>query len=299
MKNILIIGCGLIGSSILRSIIDKKIAKKVFVYEKSKTNILKIKKLRLPCKIINDFKDIVPMMDLIIFCTPLGEYEKIILKINKFLLSKTIITDVGSTKEKSIEIINKRLKKGISWTSSHPIAGSEVSGPKHGTKDMFFNKWCIIIKEKDTNMKHLSELSRFWKKIGSRVSIMDSKKHDAIFSMTSHLPHLIAYNLVKTATDFERKQRYELIKFSAGGLRDFSRIAASNEIMWRDIFFNNQKNISKAIDLFINNLIAFKKDIQSSDSNSIIRKLINTKKVRKQIIKLKQDTNKPDFGRNN
>ena len=126
---------------------------------------------------------------------------------------------------------------------------------------------------------------------------MDSKKHDTVFSMTSHLPHLIAYNLVKTATDFEKKQRYDLIKFSAGGLRDFSRIAASNEIMWRDVFFNNQKNVSKAIDLFIKNLRLFKRDIQSKNNKSLLKKLIDTKKVRKKIIKLKQDINKPDFGR--
>ena len=298
MKNILIIGCGLIGSSVLRAISKNKIAKKVFVYEKSKTNISKIKKLKLPCTILTDFKEAVPNVDLIIVCTPLSEYKGIILKLNKYLSPKTIITDVGSSKEKSHDVIKKTLKKGISWTSSHPIAGSEVSGPEHGYKDLFLNKWCILIKEKDTNRKHLSVLSKFWKKIGSRVSIMNSKKHDVIFSMTSHLPHLIAYNLVKTATDFEKQQRYELIKFSAGGLRDFSRIAASNEIMWRDIFFNNQKNISKVIDLFIKNLRSFKKDIQSRNEKSLIKKLIDTKKVRKKIIKLKQDVNKPDFGRN-
>ena len=298
MKNILIIGCGLIGSSVLRAISKNKIAKKVFVYEKSKTNISKIKKLKLRCTILTDFKEAVPNVDLIIVCTPLSEYKGIILKLNKYLSPKTIITDVGSSKEKSHDVIKKTLKKGISWTSSHPIAGSEVSGPEHGKKDLFLNKWCILIKEKDTNRKHLSVLSKFWKKIGSRVSIMNSKKHDVIFSMTSHLPHLIAYNLVKTATDFEKQQRYELIKFSAGGLRDFSRIAASNEIMWRDIFFNNQKNISKVIDLFIKNLRSFKKDIQSRNEKSLIKKLIDTKKVRKKIIKLKQDINKPDFGRN-
>jgi cyclohexadieny/prephenate dehydrogenase len=298
MKNILIIGCGLIGSSLLRSIVDKKIAKKIFIYEKSKSNIVKIKKLKLPCEITSDFKKIIPNLDLIIFCTPLSEYEKIIVKINKYLLSKTIITDVGSSKEKSMELIKKKLKRGIFWTSSHPIAGSEVSGPEHGVKNLFHNKWCILIKEKNTNRKHLQVLSKFWKKIGSRVAIMDSKKHDTVFSMTSHLPHLIAYNLVKTATDFEKQKNYQLIKFSAGGLRDFSRIAASNEIMWRDIFFNNQKNISKAIDLFIKNLRSFKRDIQSKNNKSIIKKLVNTKKVRKKIIKLKQDINKPDFGRN-
>ncbi len=297
MKNILIIGCGLIGSSLLRAVVDKKIAKKIFIYEKSRSSILKIKKLKLPCEITTDFKKIIPNLDLIIFCTPLGEYEKIILKINRYLSPKTIITDVGSSKEKSIELIRKKLKKGIFWTSSHPIAGSEISGPEHGAKDLFLNKWCILIKEKNTNMKHLGILSKLWKKIGSRVAIMDPKKHDTVFSMTSHLPHLVAYNLVKTATDFEKQQRYELIKFSAGGLRDFSRIAASNEIMWRDIFFNNQKNISKAIDLFIKNLRSFKKDIQSKNNRSIIKKLVDTKKVRKKIIKLKQDIDKPDFGR--
>ena len=297
MKNILIIGCGLIGSSLLRAIVAKKIAKKIFINEKSKSNILKIKKLKLPCKVIDDFKKTIPNLDLIILCTPLGQYEKIILKINRYVLPKTIITDVGSSKERSMKMVKKKLKKGIFWTSSHPIAGSEVSGPEHGVKNLFFNKWCILIKEKNTNKKHLELLGKFWKKIGSKVAIMDSKKHDKVFSVTSHLPHLIAYNLVKTATDFEKQQKYDLIKFSAGGLRDFSRIAASNEIMWRDIFFNNQKNISKVIDLFIKNLRSFKRDIQSKNNKSIIKKLVNTKKVRKKIIKLKQDINKPDFGR--
>ena len=297
MKNILIIGCGLIGSSLLRSIADKKIAKKIFIYEKSKSNVLKIKKLKLPCEVTNDLKKIIPNLDLIIFCTPLGEYEKIILKINKYLLPKTIITDVGSSKGKSMDLIKRRLKKGIFWTSSHPIAGSEVSGPEYGKKNLFFNKWCVLIKEKNTNLKHLNILKKFWTKIGSKVVIMNSKTHDKIFSITSHLPHLIAYNLVKTATDFERQQKFELIKYSAGGLRDFSRIAASNEIMWRDIFFNNQKNIIKAIDLFIKNLRSFKEDIKTKNSKLIIKKLKETKKVRKKIIKLKQDINKPDFGR--
>ena len=297
MKNVLIIGCGLIGSSILRSIADKKIAKKIFIYEKSKLNILKIKKLGLPGELTSNFKKIIPILDLIILCTPLGEYEKIILKINKYLLPKTIITDVGSSKDKFNNLIKKKLKRGVSWTSSHPIAGSEVSGPEYGIKNLFKNKWCILIKDKNTNKKHLVVLKKFWEKIGSRVVTMDSRKHDTIFSMTSHLPHLIAYNLVKTATDFEKQQKYELIKFSAGGLRDFSRIAASNQLMWRDIFFDNQNNISKAIDLFIKNLYSFKRDIKSKNSKSLIKKLVDTKKVRKKIIELKQDVNKPDFGR--
>jgi len=153
-------------------------------------------------------------------------------------------------------------------------------------------------KRKKYSKKNINIMKNFWKKIGSKIVVMSPEKHDKIFSITSHLPHLIAYNLVKSAQDFEKKQSYGLIKFSAGGLRDFSRIAASNEIMWRDIFFNNKNNIIKAIDLFVKNLNQFRKDINSKNNKSITKKLIQTKKVRSKIIKLKQDIDKPDFGRN-
>ena len=298
MKNILIIGCGLLGSSLLRRIYKKKLAKKIFVYEKSKKNIAKIKKLKIPIVIAQKLSEAVLESELIIFCTPMSEYKKIILKINNYLTSKHIITDIGSSKKNSDEMIRKNLKEKVFWSSSHPIAGSEVSGPENGKQNLFENKWCVLIKGKRSNKKHLKFLNNFWKKMGSKTVVMSPEKHDKIFSITSHLPHLIAYNLVKSAQDFEKKQKYNLIKFSAGGLRDFSRIAASNEIMWRDIFFNNKKNISKVIDLFIKNLNSFKKDINSKNNKSILRKLIQTKKVRSKIIKLKQDINKPDFGRN-
>ena len=270
---------------------------RVYIYEKSKKNISRIKNLKLPGKVVSSLKEAVTKSNFIIFCTPMSEYKNIITKINNYILPNTLITDVGSSKIESSKIINKYLKKGIAWTSSHPIAGSEVSGPQHGKSNMFEGRWCILIKEKNTIKKNLNFLKKFWEKIGSKVTIMSPEKHDKIFSITSHLPHLIAYNLVKSAQDFEKKQSYDLIKYSAGGLRDFSRIAASNEIMWRDIFFNNHKNISNAIDLFIKNLKSFKSDINSKNNKSIINKLTQTKKVRSKIIKLKQDINKPDFGR--
>ena len=297
MKNVLILGCGLLGSSLVRRISKKKIAKKIFIFEKSKLNIAKIKKLKLSGTIIRSLKDGVVNSDLIIFCTPMSEYKNLILKINKYVSPKTIITDIGSSKYESSKIIKKFLRKGINWTQSHPITGSEVSGPEHGKQDMFEKKWCILIKDKKTNLRHIKFLKSFWKKVGSKTVVMNSEEHDKIFLITSHLPHLIAYNLVKSAQDFERIQRFDLIKYSAGGLRDFSRIAASNEIMWRDIFFDNKKNLIKAIDLFIKNLNGFKKDINTKNNNSILKKLIQTKKVRSKIIKLKQDINKPDFGR--
>jgi prephenate dehydrogenase/cyclohexadieny/prephenate dehydrogenase len=299
MKKVFIIGCGLLGSSLVRGIAKKKLAKKIFIYEKSKLNITKIKSLRLPVTIVKSLKDGVANSDLIIFCTPMSEYKRLILKINNFVSPKTIITDIGSVKIKSSKIIKKFLKKGIDWTQSHPIAGSEVSGPEHGKDNMFVDKWCVLIKDQKTNLKHLRFLKSFWRKVGSKIVIMDSEKHDQIFSITSHLPHLIAYNLVKSAKDYEKKIKFDLIKYSAGGLRDFSRIAASNEIMWRDIFFDNSQNISKAIDIFVKNLKDFKKDIRLKKNKSMIGKLIKAKKVRSQIIKLKQDINKPDFGRSN
>tara|TARA_B100000941_G_scaffold16114_1_gene9806 strand:- start:552 stop:1448 length:897 start_codon:yes stop_codon:yes gene_type:complete len=297
MKNILIIGCGLLGSSLSRRIKKKKLAKKIFIFEKSKKNLSKIKKLKLPGIITKKPEDVMSEVNMIIFCTPMSEYKKIILRLNKYLTKKHIITDVGSSKSNSLKIIKKNLKKNISWISSHPIAGSEVSGPEHGKQDLFEGKWCVLIKDKKINVKHLKFLDYFWKKMGSKTVLMSSEKHDKIFSITSHLPHLIAYNLVKTAQIFEKDQKYDLIKFSAGGLRDFSRIAASNEVMWRDIFFDNKINLSRAINLFIKNLNEFKKDINYKNNNSIIKKLIQTKKVRSQIIKLKQDINLPDFGR--
>ena len=297
MKNILIIGCGLIGSSLLRAVHAHKSSKNIYIYEKSKKNISIIKKLKISCKVINKLKNISVSFDLVIFCTPMSQYSNFISKINKFITNKTIVTDVGSTKELSSKKVKKQLNNNITWIPSHPIAGSEVSGAEHGDKNLFKNKWCILIKEKNIDKTHLSKLKSFWKKLGSKVIMMNSKQHDIIFSITSHLPHLIAYNLVKTATDFEKGKKFNLIKFSAGGLRDFSRIAASNEIMWRDIFFSNQKNIISAINLFIKNLKAFRKDISVKNNNKIIKKLISTKKVRKKIILLKQDINKPDFGR--
>ena len=234
-------------------------------------------------------------IDIVVISTPMSQYERIIPSLNKFLSKKSVITDVGSTKKNLLNLKNKKLNKSLVWISSHPISGSEVSGPEYGTKSLFLNKWCIIINHKNKNK--LKKIIKLWKRLGSKVIIMDPKSHDEIFSLTSHLPHLIAYNLIKTAQDFQKKKKKNIIKFSAGGLRDFSRIAASNEIMWRDIFFSNKKNMIKVIDMFIRNLNSFKKNIKNFENKNLIKKLKNSKKVRQQIIDLKQDVAKPDFGR--
>ncbi len=294
-KNILIVGCGLIGSSILRASLNKKASKNFFVYEKSKKNIREIKKINKKIIILKKLDNKISDMDFVIIATPMSQYERVIPHLNKYLSKKSLITDVGSTKENISKLKKNSLSNSLDWIMSHPISGSEVSGPKYGSKSLFVNKWCIIFSDK--NKIKQKKLVNFWKKIGSKVIIMDEKVHDKIFSITSHLPHLIAYNLIKTAQDFQKTQKKDVIKFSAGGLRDFSRIAASNEIMWRDIFFNNKNNIVSAINLFIKNLKSFKKNIENLDDKTLRKKLVNSKKVRQQILNLKQDIAKPDFGR--
>ena len=297
-KNILIIGCGMIGSSILRGAISQKLCKSIYVFEKNNKYKKQIKKINKKIILIKKLDKEINKMDLIIISTPMSEYEKIILNLNKNLSSKTLITDVGSTRANVAKLIKEKLSKKLNWIMSHPISGSEASGPKYGSKNLFKNKWCILIKNKKTKSME-KKLSRFWKKLGSNILFMNEEEHDKIFAVTSHLPHLIAYNLIKTSQDFQKTNKKNIIKYSAGGLRDFSRIAASNEIMWRDVFFNNSKNMSKIIDLFIKNLKNFKIDINKKRNSLLLNKLKKSKRVRQQILSLKQDISKPDFGREN
>ena len=297
-KNILIIGCGMIGSSILRGAISQKICKKIYVFEKNIKYQKQIKKINKKINLIKKLDQKIDDLELVVIATPMSEYQKIIFKLNKNLSDKTLITDVGSTRSNVAKLIEQKLSKRLNWIMSHPIAGSEASGPKYGNKNLFKNKWCILIKN-NKNKSLENKLTRFWKKLGSRILFMNEEEHDKIFAVTSHLPHLIAYNLIKTAQDFQKNNKKNIIKYSAGGLRDFSRIAASNEIMWRDVFFNNSKNMSKIIDLFIKNLKNFKMDINKKRNSLLINKLKKSKKVRQQILLLKQDISKPDFGREN
>ena len=296
-NNILIIGCGLIGSSILRGSISKKISKNIYVFEKSKKNISLIKKIDKKIKFLKDLDHQVANMDLIVLAAHMNQYKNIIKKLQIYISSKNIITDTGSTKRNIEKFIDKNKKLKEIFVLGHPIAGSEVSGPMYGNKNLFRDKWCIILKSKKNPKNKLNKVKKFWKKLGSKIILMNSADHDKIFSITSHLPHLIAYNLIKTAVDFQKKNKKNVIKYSAGGLRDFSRTAASNEIMWRDIFFENKDNIVNSIDIFIKNLNSFRRLITNQNNKEILKILKNSKKVRKQIIDSKQDISKPNFGR--
>ena len=296
-KKVCIIGCGLIGSSIARAIKKNNLANKVVSSNRSNITNNKVIKLNIVDEAGSDTKKIVKESDLVIIASPLSSYNDIILKIKKSLKSGSILTDVGSVKKKAISTIEKHIPKNVSWISSHPIAGTEESGPESGFSELFKNKWCILTPSKKAKDQDIKLLKTFWKKIGSKVDIMNAEQHDYVLSITSHVPHLIAYNIVNTTLKIKKRKDTDIVKYSAGGLRDFTRIAASNPIMWRDIFIQNRKNTSKMIDEFVNNLHDLKKAIKTKDGKKLEKIFTKTKKIRKEIVKAGQDISKPDFGR--
>ena len=296
-KKVCIIGCGLIGSSIARAIRKNRLSSKIVSSNRSDIINKKVIKLRIVDDSSSDTKKMVKDSDLIIICTPLSSYEDVISKIKNSLKNGAILTDVGSVKKEIIYSVEKNIPKNISWISSHPIAGTEESGPDSGFSELFKNRWCILTPSNQAKDKDIKLLETFWKKIGSKVDIMDAKQHDYILAITSHIPHLIAYNIVNTTLNVQKKKKHDIVKYSAGGLRDFTRIAASNPIMWRDIFIQNKKNTSKMIDKFINNLKDLKKAIKKQDGKKLEKIFTKTKRIRQEIVKAGQDISKPDFGR--
>ncbi|MBO6491837.1 MAG: prephenate dehydrogenase/arogenate dehydrogenase family protein [Pelagibacteraceae bacterium] len=296
-KKICIIGCGLIGSSLARAIKKYNLSEKIVSSNRSDIVNKKVLELKMVNDSSSDTQKMAKDSDLIIIATPLSSYENVILKIKNSLKSGTILTDVGSVKERVISLVEKAIPKDVSWIPSHPIAGTEESGPESGFSELFKNRWCILTPSKKAKEKDIDTLKSFWKKIGSKVDIMDAKQHDYILSITSHIPHLVAYNIVNTSINIQEEKQSAIIKYSAGGLRDFTRIAASNPIMWRDIFIQNKTNTSKEIEKFIANLEDLKNAIENEDGKKLEEIFIKTKKIRKEIIKAGQDVSKPDFGR--
>jgi cyclohexadieny/prephenate dehydrogenase len=296
-KKVCIIGCGLIGSSLARAIKKNNLAEKIVSSNRSDAANKKVIELKIVDDSSSDPKKMVDGSDLVVIATPLSSYADVISKIKDSLKNRVILTDVGSVKENILNLVEKNIPENISWIPSHPIAGTEESGPEAGFSSLFQNRWCILTPSKKAKEKDINLLQTFWEKVGSKVDIMDAKQHDYILSITSHIPHLIAYNIVNTSLNIQDEKESTIVKYSAGGLRDFTRIAASNPIMWRDVFIQNKKNTSKMIDKFIENLEDLKKAIESEDGKKLEQIFTKTKKIRKDIVKAGQDVEKPDFGR--
>ena len=295
-NKISIIGCGLIGSSILRAVEEKKLATKISVYDKSSKVIDYLKK-NFSVEICSNISDVVKDSDLVVIASPLSSYKEILLSIHTSLKENVILTDTGSAKKEVNKIISNLNLKNVNWIASHPIAGTEYSGPEAGFASLFKNRWCIISADKKVAEDKIKSLENFWSKLGSKTKRMTFEDHDYVLSLTSHLPHAVAYSIVKTAINKEDKFKDDVIQYSAGGLRDFTRIAASDPLMWKDIFIDNSENILKVLDNYSKNLNEIKDAIKNKDSKKLLEIFSSTKKVRKEIIEAGQDTEKPDFGR--
>ena len=295
-NKISIIGCGLIGSSILRAVEEKKLANKISVYDKSLTVNNYLKK-NFSVEVCNNISDVVKDSDLVIIASPLSSYKEILLSIQSSLKENVILTDTGSAKKEVNKIVINLNLKNVNWISSHPIAGTEYSGPDAGFSNLFKNRWCIISSSEKVSPDKIKLLENFWNKLGSKTKLMTFEDHDYVLSLTSHLPHAVAYSIVKTAINNEIKFKEDVIQYSAGGLRDFTRIAASDPLMWKDIFIDNSENILKVLDNYSKNLDEIKDAIKNKDSKKLLEIFSSTKKVRKEIIEAGQDTDKPGFGR--
>ena len=295
-NKISIIGCGLIGSSILRAVEEKKLANKISAYDKSSKVIDYLKK-NFSVKTFSNISDVVKDSDFVVIATPLSSYKEILLSIHTSLKENVILTDTGSAKKEVNKIINNLNLKNVNWIASHPIAGTEYSGPEAGFASLFKNRWCIISADKKIAEDKIKSLEQFWSKLGCKTKFMTFEDHDYVLSLTSHLPHAVAYSIVKTAINNEDKFKDDVIQYSAGGLRDFTRIAASDPLMWKDIFIDNSENILKVLDNYSKNLDEIKSAIKNKDSKKLLEIFSSTRKVRKEIIEAGQDTEKPGFGR--
>ena len=295
-NKITVIGCGLIGSSILRVVEKKNIAKEINAYDKSKEVTSYLAK-NFKFKICDNIKEAVNNADLVIISSPLSSYKEILSQIQSNLKKGSILTDTGSAKKEINKIIKKSSLSDVTWIASHPIAGTEYSGPQSGFAELFEKRWCILSADENTDKKEITKLEKFWVELGSKIKVMSFEHHDYVLSLTSHLPHAVAYSIVKTAISDDNKFKDDVIQYSAGGLRDFTRIAASDPLMWKDIFIDNSENILKVLDNYSKNLDEIKNAIKNKDSKKLLEIFSSTKKVRKEIIEAGQDTEKPGFGR--
>ena len=293
---ITVIGCGLIGSSILRVIEKKNIAKEINAYDKSKEVTSYLAK-NFKFKICNNITEAVNNADLVIISSPLSSYKEILSQIQSNLKKGSILTDTGSAKKEINKIIKESSLSDVTWIASHPIAGTEYSGPQSGFAELFEKRWCILSADENTDKKEITKLEKFWVDLGSKIKVMSFEHHDYVLSLTSHLPHAVAYSIVKTAISDDNKFKDDVIQYSAGGLRDFTRIAASDPLMWKDIFIDNSENILKVLENYSKNLDEIKSAIKNKDSKKLLEIFSSTRKVRKEIIEAGQDTEKPGFGR--
>ncbi len=295
--SVLIIGGGLIGSSLARAIKTHKLAERIFIADSDKQSRETLESLKIADKISEDFTDFIGNADLVILATPPGVMREVGAQVVAGMKTGAVLTDVGSIKHDIVKHYSIFMRSDLHFIPGHPIAGTENSGPEAGFAELFEDRWCILTPVPETDETEVARLSELWEKIGSQVAIMDAERHDTVLATTSHVPHLIAYTLVGTAMDMETVTRNDVVKYSAGGFRDFTRIAASDPQMWRDVFLQNKDGVLEVVDRFIEDLSALKRAIRWDDGETLLNHFSKTRDIRRRIIDAGQDTDKPDFGR--
>jgi len=282
------IGIGLIGSSLARRIRRDGLAREIVACARRQETRDAVMRLKLADRVAEDPAEAVKGADLVVVATPLSAYGEIGRRIGLSLKKGAIVTDVGSVKNSAIRDLKPSLPPYVHFIAGHPVAGTEHSGPESGFAELFEGRWCILTPESGTDPDALAKLTRLWEATGSKVVTMDPEHHDKVLAIVSHLPHLIAYTIVDTATNLERDLQSEVIEFSASGFRDFTRIAASDPVMWRDVFLANREAVLEMLQRFTEDLTALQRAIRHGEGDKLQELFTRTRAIRRAIIEAKQ-----------
>jgi len=294
-----LIGVGLIGSSIAQAARDKNIVGQISVATRRQTTLDEAISINIADSYSLSSAEAVRDADLVVLCTPVGASEAIMKEIAGSLKPGAILSDVGSVKGHVQNVIGPLVPKGVHFIPGHPMAGTENSGPLSGFKELFEGRWCILTPTENTDQKALADLKKFWMTLGSQIEVMDANHHDLVVAITSHVPHLVAYNIVGTVDDMETVSKSEVIKFSAGGFRDFTRIAASDPVMWRDVFLTNKEAVLEMLGRFLEDLSVLQRAVRVGDGDALEELFMRTRDIRRSIIDAGQEIDEVDFGRTN
>lgn len=287
-RRIAIIGCGLIGSSLARAIRARELAEAIAIADASAETVERIRELGFADYATTDLGSVVSGADLVIIAVPVGAYRDVAAAIHSHIGEDAIITDVGSVKCAVLRDLAPFFDRGGRLVPGHPIAGTERSGPDAGFATLFEGRWCILTPTENTDPTATERVAALWRACGSLVEVMSAEHHDRVLAITSHLPHLIAYTIVGTATDLEEHLQAEVIKFSASGFRDFTRIAASDPVMWRDVFLNNRDAVLEMLGRLYEDLALLQRAIRIGDGATLERHFTATRAIRRGIIDARQ-----------
>jgi cyclohexadieny/prephenate dehydrogenase len=296
-ERVALIGLGLIGSSLSHAMRRRGLARTIVGHAQSAKTRDTALRLGLVASVYANASEAVADADLVILCVPVGACGAVARELAPRLRAGAILTDVGSVKGAIVRDVGPFVPSGVHFIPGHPIAGTEHSGPESGFAELFDGRWCVLTPLENANRDAVAKLQAFWRACGSHVEVMDAQHHDLVLALTSHVPHLIAYNIVNTARHLEQVTDSEVIKFSAGGFRDFTRIAASDPVMWRDVFLNNKDAVLEMLGRFSEDLTSLQRAIRFADGDTLHKLFVDARAVRRGIIEAGQDTAAPDFGR--